>query len=147
MPSPPHPNPLPRGEREPEVPSTKGVIANSTVLGLSRGGLSHSSSSTTTDFAGNMAVNPSSVSGVNSRNSPGLIVSGASNVLWACISPAVSTRPEIGFARLPWSWQWISAETSGLRLQSVTWILPALSREAEALARGSAAGPGGNPHK
>src|SRR5208337_811873 len=33
--SPPHPNPLPRGEREPEVPSTKGVIANSTVLPLS----------------------------------------------------------------------------------------------------------------
>ncbi len=31
---PPHPNPLPRGEREPEVPSAKGVIANSTVLGL-----------------------------------------------------------------------------------------------------------------
>src|SRR5271157_4292875 len=34
MPSPPHPNPLPRGEREPEVPSDKGVISNSTVLGL-----------------------------------------------------------------------------------------------------------------
>src|SRR5271157_1337227 len=34
VPSPPHPNPLPRGEREPEVPSAKGVIANSTVLGL-----------------------------------------------------------------------------------------------------------------
>src|SRR5271157_3193446 len=30
--SPPLPNPLPRGEREPEVPSAKGVIANSTVL-------------------------------------------------------------------------------------------------------------------
>src|SRR5208337_1729978 len=35
MPSPPHPNPLPRGEREPEVPSDKGVIASSTVLPLS----------------------------------------------------------------------------------------------------------------
>src|SRR5271157_4339018 len=34
VPSPPHPNPLPQGERETEVPSTKGVIANSTVLGL-----------------------------------------------------------------------------------------------------------------
>src|SRR5208282_415073 len=34
VPSPPHPNPLPRGEREPEVPSAKGVIANSTVLAL-----------------------------------------------------------------------------------------------------------------
>ena len=34
VPSPPHPNPLPRGEREPEVPSTKGVIATSTVLAL-----------------------------------------------------------------------------------------------------------------
>ena len=34
VPSPPHPNPLPRWEREPEVPSTKGAIANSTVLGL-----------------------------------------------------------------------------------------------------------------
>src|SRR5271157_2988067 len=34
MPSSPHPNPLPRGEREPEVPSAKGVIANSTVLTL-----------------------------------------------------------------------------------------------------------------
>src|SRR5271157_1670201 len=34
VPSPPHPNPLPRGEREPEAASTKGVIANSTVLGL-----------------------------------------------------------------------------------------------------------------
>ncbi len=33
--SPPLPNPLPRGEREPEVPSAKGVIANSTVLPLS----------------------------------------------------------------------------------------------------------------
>src|SRR5208337_3447394 len=32
VPSPPHPDPLPRGEREPEVLSTKGVIANSTVL-------------------------------------------------------------------------------------------------------------------
>jgi hypothetical protein len=34
VPSPPHPNPLPRGEREPEVPSDKGVIADSTVLRL-----------------------------------------------------------------------------------------------------------------
>src|SRR5208337_4240210 len=34
VPSPPHPDPLPRGEREPEVLSTKGVIANSTVLSL-----------------------------------------------------------------------------------------------------------------
>src|SRR5271157_5400348 len=34
VPSPPHPNPLPQGEREPEIPSTKGVIAISTVLGL-----------------------------------------------------------------------------------------------------------------
>src|SRR5208337_2308384 len=34
VPSPPHPDPLPRGEREPEVLSTKGVIANSTVLPL-----------------------------------------------------------------------------------------------------------------
>ena len=33
MPSPPHPNPLPQGEREPEVPSTTDVIAISTVLG------------------------------------------------------------------------------------------------------------------
>src|SRR5208337_3739119 len=33
---PPHPNPLPQGEREPEVPSTKGVTAISTVLPLSR---------------------------------------------------------------------------------------------------------------
>src|SRR5271166_6020366 len=32
VPSPPHPNPLPRWGREPEVPSTKGAIANSTVL-------------------------------------------------------------------------------------------------------------------
>ncbi|MGO8901603.1 MAG: hypothetical protein ACLQU5_25100, partial [Isosphaeraceae bacterium] len=31
-----YPNPLPRGEREPEVPSTKGVIANSTVLLLNQ---------------------------------------------------------------------------------------------------------------
>ncbi len=29
---PPHPNPLPQGEREPEVPSFKGVTAISTVL-------------------------------------------------------------------------------------------------------------------
>src|SRR5271157_5690870 len=36
VPSPPHPSPLPRGEREPEVPSTKGVIANSTVLLLNQ---------------------------------------------------------------------------------------------------------------
>src|SRR5208337_3111179 len=28
------PNPLPRGEREPEIPSAKSVVANSTVLGL-----------------------------------------------------------------------------------------------------------------
>src|SRR5208337_1878708 len=35
VPSPPHPNPLPRGERQPKVPSAKGVIANSTVLALS----------------------------------------------------------------------------------------------------------------
>jgi len=35
--SPPHPNPLPRGEREPEIPSAKGVIANSTVLRLAPG--------------------------------------------------------------------------------------------------------------
>ncbi len=34
MPSPPHPNPLPRGEREPKVPAAKSVIANSTVLAL-----------------------------------------------------------------------------------------------------------------
>src|SRR5271157_2362643 len=34
VPSPPHPNPLPQGEREPEVPSAKGVIATSTVLAL-----------------------------------------------------------------------------------------------------------------
>src|SRR5208283_4858877 len=34
VPSPPLPNPLPQGEREPEIPSTKGVIAISTVLGL-----------------------------------------------------------------------------------------------------------------
>src|SRR5271157_6369156 len=34
VPSPPHPNPLPQGEREPEVPSAKGVIANSPVLVL-----------------------------------------------------------------------------------------------------------------
>src|SRR5271166_6660239 len=34
VPSPPHPNPLPRGEREPEVPSAMSVIANSTVLAL-----------------------------------------------------------------------------------------------------------------
>src|SRR5271157_342417 len=32
VPSPPHPNPLPQGEREPEVPSTKDVIAGSTEL-------------------------------------------------------------------------------------------------------------------
>jgi len=34
VPSPPHPNPLPRGEREPKVPSYQRVIANSTVLAL-----------------------------------------------------------------------------------------------------------------
>src|SRR5271157_910526 len=34
VPSPPHPNPLPRGEREPEVPAAKSVFANSTVLRL-----------------------------------------------------------------------------------------------------------------
>ncbi len=34
MSSPPHPNPLPRGEREPEVPSYQRVIANSTGLAL-----------------------------------------------------------------------------------------------------------------
>src|SRR5208337_807995 len=33
---PPHPNPLPQGEMEPEVPSTKGVTAISTVLSLTR---------------------------------------------------------------------------------------------------------------
>ncbi len=33
-PSPPHPSPLPRGEREPEVPSAQRVIADSTVLKL-----------------------------------------------------------------------------------------------------------------
>ena len=32
VPSPPHPNPLPQGERKPEVASAKRVIANSTVL-------------------------------------------------------------------------------------------------------------------
>src|SRR5271157_3390785 len=32
VPSPPTPNPLPRGEREPEVPAAKSVFANSTVL-------------------------------------------------------------------------------------------------------------------
>jgi hypothetical protein len=32
VPSPPHPNPLQRGEREPEVPAAKSVITNSTVL-------------------------------------------------------------------------------------------------------------------
>jgi|GEM_PF-5079551 len=37
VPSPPLPNPLPQGEREPEVPSTKGVIAGST--GLRHGGV------------------------------------------------------------------------------------------------------------
>jgi len=36
VPRPPHPNPLPQGEREPEAPSTKGVIAGST--GLRHGG-------------------------------------------------------------------------------------------------------------
>ncbi len=35
VPSPPHPNPLPRGGRVPEVPSSQRVIANSTVLTLS----------------------------------------------------------------------------------------------------------------
>ena len=34
VPSPPTPNPLPRGEREPEVPAAKSVFANSTVLRL-----------------------------------------------------------------------------------------------------------------
>ena len=34
VPSPPHPNPLPRGEREPEAPSAQWLTANSTVLAL-----------------------------------------------------------------------------------------------------------------
>src|SRR5271157_688761 len=33
VPSPPHPNPLPQGEREPEVAPAKRIIANSTVSG------------------------------------------------------------------------------------------------------------------
>ncbi len=36
MPSHPHPNPLPQGEREPEVTSAHGVIAKSTVFYLLR---------------------------------------------------------------------------------------------------------------
>ena len=52
------------------------------------------------------------------------------------MSAAVSTRPERRPALAPCISQFTSAERFGFKLQSVTWILPSLSREAEALIAG-----------
>ena len=81
--------------------------------------VTHFNSSTTTDFAGSLAVKPLSVS-LQSLNAAGFTVSGASKVLCACIASAVSTRPETlcGFA--PCKSQVTSASAFGFRLQSET---------------------------
>ena len=136
----PHLNPLPSsGERRIPSPLSRkgegqgeGCRSRSHPDSLNN---TYSTSKTTTDLAGNVAVNPSPVS-LNALNAPGLTASVFSKVLCACIVSAVRTRPDIAFGWAPLSVQFTSAVAFGLRLQSETWILPALSRDAETLNAG-----------